>query len=169
MYEELATILLNIEPRDAQIVLEFEELWTRKRKWIRLEHKRVVDLEKTNQIGSVVRFNDANKDVVYQEHDGYFCSLLCAREKLVEYLRIMNAAEFYITYWRNTTPAALLSAAGKMSSTDTSLYFLENIGPFDPVVFLSRSQVHMAIVVRSTVLTRNIQDYLKRYRPVGQV
>lgn len=165
--DELAQILLDIEPRQAQMVLEFEELWTRKNRWIGIEGKHVVDLERTGQTSSIVQFNDANKDVVYQELDGYCCSLLCARDKLVDYLRIMNAAELYVTYWRHATPAALLPAAGKALLGDSSRYFLENIGPYDPVVFLSRSNVDMAIVVKDAVLKENIKEYLEKYELEG--
>jgi hypothetical protein len=71
---EFAQILLDIEPKEAQIVLEFEEVWTRKSKWIGLEGKHVVDVAGAGEVRSVLPFNDANKDVVYQALNGYWNS-----------------------------------------------------------------------------------------------
>ena len=150
-----AEILDSIWDTKSQIVIEFWELFTNLRKHPLLGKYELVDATRYWKSGNTIEFSDNDQNKVYTIVDGSYCSLLCPSEGLVELLRSINAVEIVLIAWNDLPAKAEMLGPGIEKCSRPQTYYVQHIGSFDPVAFISRDHVHMEIYTKD-------EDYIKR-------
>ena len=164
-----AEVLTHIGPRSSKMLLECSELYAPESEWVARLGKTVVEVEDSGNRDKATRDLEVDENVILK-YGNYNYSFLCSSgDSLGCALRFMKPLEWYITFWSVGTPATILLEwmhSAKLKRPEP--YFLQNLGRYDPVVFLSYEHVHMEIMVINQALGNKIALYLTQQCDGGE-
>ena len=156
-----AEILTHIGPTSSKMMLECSELYTPESEWVARLGKTVVQVDDSAKRDKAASGLEVDENVILK-YGNYNYSFLCtSADSLGCSLRCMKPLEWYITFWSVGTPTTiLLEWMHGVKLKRPEPYFLQNLGRYDPVVFLSYEHVHMEIMVINQSLGNKIALYL---------
>ena len=162
-------VLTHLGLPSSKMLLECSELYTPESEWLARLGKTVVQADGSRNIDNATRGFEVDENVILK-YGNYNYSFLCSSpDSLGCSLRFMKPLEWYITFWSVGTPIAILlewMQSAKLRRPEP--YFLQNLGRYDPVVFLSYHHVHMEIMVISQSLGSKIALYLVQQGDGGE-